>query len=96
MKAEESKPPTRAHLKLIEAAVEIALDRPTEQDAAYIARELVQCTLPHKNPGAVEAWTRTNGNLSLVIQAGFNLGARKSYGYPFGTIPRLLLFWITT
>lgn len=88
--------PTRAHLKLIEAAVEIALDRPTEQDAAYIARELVQCTLPHKNPGAVEAWTRTNGNLSLVIQAGFNVGARKSYGYPFGMIPRLLLFWITT
>jgi hypothetical protein len=91
-----SKPPTRARLKLLEAAATIALDRPTEQDAAYMARELVQCTLPHKNPGSVEAWTRTNGNLALVIQAGFSVAERKSYGYPYGTIPRLLLFWMTT
>lgn len=88
---------TRAHLKLIDAATEIALDSPTEQDAAYIARELVQCTLPHKNPGDDKtAWTRTNGNLILAIQQGFDARTGKSCGYPYGTIPRLLLFWITT
>jgi hypothetical protein len=87
---------TRAHIKLLDAAVEIALDRPTEQDAAYIARELVQCTLPHKNPGDVPLWKRTNGNLTLGIQPGMNIRTGESYGYPFGTVPRLLLFWITT
>ena len=91
-----AQPLTRARSKLLDAAVEIGLDRPTERDAAYMARELVQCTLPHRNPGNVEAWTRRNGNLTLAIQAGYNVRARKSYGYPFGSIPRLLLFWMTT
>ena len=95
-KVRKAKPTTRATLKLIEAAAEIALDRATEEDAAYIARELVQCTLPHKNPGDEKpTWTRKNGNLSLVIQQGYD-HAGKPYGHPFGTIPRLLLFWITT
>lgn len=93
----ERKAPTRAHLKLIEAAADIALDRPTEKDAAYMARELVQCTLPHKNPGDDKpAWIRKNGSLTLAIQPGFNLATGKSHGYPYGTIPRLLLFWMTT
>jgi hypothetical protein len=61
-----------------------------------MARELVQCTLPHKNPGDVPLWRRTNGNLTLAIQPGMNIKTGESYGYPFGTIPRLLLFWITT
>ena len=92
----ERKPPTRAHLKLIEAAADIALDRATEKDAAYMARELVQCTLPHKNPGDDKpTWARTNGNLSLVVQQGYDRTG-KPHGFPFGTIPRLLLFWITT
>jgi hypothetical protein len=61
-----------------------------------MARELVQCTLPHRNPGNVEAWTRKNGNLTLAIQPGWDHDAGKSVGYPFGSIPRLLLFWITS
>jgi hypothetical protein len=52
--------------------------------------------LPHKNPGDVPAWTRSNGNATLVIQPGWNAEKGKSVGYPYGTIPRLLLFWITT
>jgi hypothetical protein len=91
-----SKPPTRAHLKLIDAAVEIGMERPSAQDAAYMARELVQCTLPHKNPGNVPLWRRTNGSLTLGIQPGMNMKTGESYGYPYGTLPRLLLFWITT
>jgi hypothetical protein len=93
----ERKPPPPAHLKLIEAAADIALDRATEKDAAYMARELAQCTLPHKNPRDDKAlWKRQNGNLTLAIQPGMNIQTGESYGYPFGTIPRLLLFWITT
>lgn len=66
------------------------------KDAAYLARELVQASLPHSNPGDVPIWTRRNGEITLAIQPGVNIRTGKSYGYPYGTIPRLLLFWITT
>jgi hypothetical protein len=95
-RAPKVKPPSPAHLKLLDAAVDIALDRPSEDDAAYIARELVQCTLPHSNPGNIEAWTRRNGNLTLTIQPGWDGRRGRSIGYPFGIIPRLVLFWLTT
>lgn len=86
---------TKHHVKLLEAAVAIRLD-PDKTDAAYLARQLVQATLPHKDPGNIPAWSRSNGNLSLGIQPGFDHKTNQSIGYPYGTIPRLLLFWITT
>lgn len=87
---------TRAQNKLVDYSVAIYGEAATKKEAAYMARELVQCTLPHKNPGDVPAWSRKNGNLILGIQPGFNYATGKSYGYPYGTIPRLLLFWIIT
>lgn len=86
---------TRQHHKLLDAAEAIRLD-PDKTEAAFIARQLVQATLPHKNPGNVPAWSRMNGNLTLGIQPGWNHKKKKSFGYPYGTIPRLLLFWMTT
>lgn len=86
---------TRAELKIIEAAEAMRLD-PDKAEAAYIARQLVQATLPHKNPGNVPAWSRVNGNLTLGIQPGYDFKTGKSSGYPYGTIPRLLLFWLNT
>ena len=79
--------------KLLDAATAIRLS-PDKEEAAFIARQLVQATLPHKNPGNVPLWSRTNGDLTLTIQPGQDRG--KLLGYPYGTIPRLLLFWITT
>jgi Plasmid encoded RepA protein len=81
--------------RLLLAAEEIR-QAPADADRAFMARELVQCTLPHTNPGNVEAWQRRNGNLSLIIQPGWDSEKGRSIGYPYGTIPRLLLFWITT
>jgi hypothetical protein len=89
----KEKPFTRQYNKLLDAAGAIRLD-PDKTEAAFIARQLVQATLPHKNPGNVLLWSRTNGNLTLTIQPGQERG--KLLGYPYGTIPRLLLFWITT
>lgn len=86
---------TPQHTKLLDAAEAIRLD-PDKAEAAFIARQLVQATLPHKNPRNVALWKRTNGNLTLAIQQGMNIKTGKSYGYPYGTIPRLLLFWMTT
>jgi hypothetical protein len=54
----------------------------------------------HKTSKSVELIrghsTRTNGNLTLGIQPSWDFEKGKSIGYPYGTIPRLLLFWMTT
>jgi hypothetical protein len=87
--------PTPARLKLVEAAAEI-MERPDAAEAAFLARQLVQCTLPHSDPGNVEAWQRRSGNLTLVIQRGWDDEKETPIGYPYGCLPRLLLFWVTT
>jgi Plasmid encoded RepA protein len=91
-----------SHLQLIEAAQAIR-EKPASDgdDIAFLARQLVQATLPHAAPrGMPPEWARTNGNLTLAIRPGYKTdqrtGKRVCIGYPFGTIPRLLLFWITT
>lgn len=85
--------------KLIKAAVEIQM-APDEPDIAFMSRALVQATLPHSDPGAVPIWGRRNGNLSLTIKPDWEFDPKKGQprcvGVPYGTIPRLLLFWITT
>lgn len=87
---------THAQRKLIHSSTLILGEGADAKDAAYLARELVQASLPHSNPGDVPIWTRRNGEITLAIQPGVNIRTGKSYGYPYGTIPRLLLFWITT
>jgi hypothetical protein len=64
----EAPPLTRAHEKLLDTAVTVQLDL-DEYEVAYMARELVQCTLPHSNPGDVPVWTCTNENITLVYRA---------------------------
>lgn len=83
--------------RLLDVAVLIQLDpEPTEQDKAFLTRQLVQATLPHSNPGEIPVWIRKNGNLTLAIRPGWDYRNNKALGFPFGSIPRLLLFWITT
>jgi hypothetical protein len=94
--AKQPKPLTDAQRKLLEHSTNIFGELATKKDAAYLPRELVQVTLPHKNPGDVQQWKRTNGNLTVGIQPGQNFTTGESYGYPYGSIPRLLLFWLTT
>ena len=86
------KPLTHAQQKLVDASVLISGEGTEPKDAAFIARELVQASLPHKNLGNVPAWQRSNGNTTLVIQPGWNSDENKSYGYPYGSIPRLLTY----
>lgn len=92
-RTKKATPPPSA--KLAKAAAEIAA-RPGDTDAAYLARELVQCTLPHRDPGKVPFWIRQNGAFSLVLQPGVDTAAKQQYGLPYGPLPRLLLLWIVT
>ena len=86
-------PLTPQQIKFFDAVHAIRMNT-DKMEAAFMARQLVQATLPHKNPGDVPLWTRRNGNLILTVRPGQEKG--KLLGYPYGTIPRLLLFWITT
>lgn len=85
--------------KMIEASVEIR-NAPDAVDIAFIARTLVQTTLPHSDTGPVPVWRRRNGNLTLIIKPDWEFDDKKNklecVGIPYGTIPRLLMFWITT
>jgi hypothetical protein len=80
-------PLTPIQQRLLTAAAAIQQQPPNRNDLAFMAKELVQCTLPHSDPGDPPRWTRVNGNLTLVLMC--------SVGYPYGSIPRLILFWLT-
>jgi Plasmid encoded RepA protein len=69
--------------------------------AGFLGRGLVQATLPYKEPDPdLPAWFRVAGDTTLIIKPGYYLdkeaGALKSIGYPYGSMPRLLLAWIGT
>jgi hypothetical protein len=91
-------PLTRARAKLVEAAVTIAQTAPDidKREIAYLARQLVQCTLPHTNPGDVPQWVGRSHTITIGIQPGRDFDRDVSIGYPYGSLPRLLLFWMNT
>ncbi len=63
----------------------------------YMARALVQATMPHKNPGLVPIWGRKNGNFSMVMQPGYAFGDSNepiNLGLPYGTKPRLVMAFL--
>lgn len=82
----------RLERRVSQIAAEILGQELEEAKAAgelgYYARILTQATLPHSRP-AEATLTRVNGALTLRMAA---LGP----GLPYGSIPRLLLAWVTT
>ena len=85
--------------RLITEALAIEAEEAKQAGAlGYMARALVQATMPHSNPGDVEAWGRENGAFSMVMQPGIMKKNNEliRIGLPYGSIPRLLLSWVTT
>ena len=81
--------------KFIDGVADMKMS-PDDVENVYLARFLIQCTLPHSDPGDVPIWTRKNNSLTLAMQPGFDLRTNRSLGYPYGIVPRLLLIWIVT
>lgn len=76
--------------KLITEALAIEAEEAKNAGAlGYMARSLVQATMPHKSTAGSE-FTRTNGAFTLSILTPSQIGL------PYGNIPRLLLAWLTT
>jgi hypothetical protein len=87
--------------KLLEQALAIESQSALQVgQVGFMARALVQATIPHSDPGKdVPAWGRKNGDLSLVIRPGYTMDKDNqpvSMGYPYGSVPRLLLSWLST
>ena len=93
---DDQKPPSKRQQRQTANAIQIYTTPATADDLAFIARELILCTLPHSDPEDVLSWSRKNGDLTLSIQAGINKKTGKSYGIPYGIIPRLILVWLVT
>ena len=64
MNGEEVPAVTKAEHAFLDSVVEIQAERATLEDIAYIARQFVQATLPHRDP-KTNTWSRQNGNYTL-------------------------------
>jgi hypothetical protein len=86
--------------KFCSKALSISESDPLRAGAVgFLVKFLVQTTLPHKDPGDVDNWGRSNGKFSLVLQSGVvsdKNGNTARIGLPYGNIPRLILPWLTT
>lgn len=70
----------------------LAIEAESAQDAGalgFMARAMVQATLPHKKVEGTY-FERTNGAFTLTLLSP------PKIGLPYGTVPRLLLAWLTT
>lgn len=69
--------------------IDRALEAQHDFTTGFMARSLVQATMPHRRLKET-IFIRRNGKYTLTMQG------HPDYGLPFGSIPRLLLSWITT
>jgi len=76
--------------KIIRESLTIEAQEAQEAGAVgFMARALTQATMPHRKSERNE-FTRRNGTFELTILSP------SSVGLPYGSIPRLLLAWLTT
>jgi len=69
----------------------LAIEAESAKDAgklAFMARAMVMATLPHSKPDGF-IFKRKNGDYTLTIKAD------PQFGLPYGSLPRLLLAWLT-
>ena len=76
--------------RLITEALAIEAEEAREAGAlGFMARGLTLATMPHRRVDANE-FKRANGNFTLTMLAPSDIGL------PYGSIPRLLMVWLTT
>lgn len=76
--------------ELISEALAMEIEEAKEAGAlGFMARSLVQATMPHRKAEGNE-FKRTNGAFTLSMLAPSDIGL------PYGSVPRILLAWLTT
>lgn len=64
--------------------------READPELGFMSRMLTLCSLPRTDPGARTYYKRVNGPYRLFMNAGMD------NKLPYGSIPRLLLAWLST
>ena len=86
----------KALARLVNMADDIKQTRALDANSvALAARLFIQATLPHSNPGNAHVYQRHNGHMTMTITPGYDNNG-KCYGIPYGSMPRLVLYWLTT
>lgn len=89
--------PKRTSLDLAGVAAEVWA---ADQDIGFGPRLLAQASLPYRDPGPdKKVWGRRNGDLLLTITPGMTIdeeGSQISIGFPYGTMPRLIMTLLAT
>ena len=76
--------------RLINAALEIQETSARDAGAVcYVTSLMAQVSLPHRDP-KTRRYIRRNGNIQIFLDDPTGIGI------PYGSIPRLVLVWITT
>ncbi|WP_222932743.1 replication protein RepA [Nocardia yunnanensis] len=68
-----------------------------ENSCEYPTYLLAQIGLPHHDPGTRTPWKKEAPDRSFLVMQGVTTGSDSTLsltGYPFGTVPRLLICWM--
>lgn len=88
-----------AHTRVAREAADLWLTD-DDREIRFLANLFTQVSLPYKDPGDdLRVWGRRNGDLVLTVVPGADYDDNDrpvSIGYPYGTMPRLLLAWLST
>ena len=87
----EASPQARSHYGLVDQVDALVRASESDPDLGFMGRVLALCSLPRTNPGNRDRYVRKNGPFTLIIIAGEEVPR-----LPYGTLPRLLLAWIST
>ena len=86
----EASPQALHHFTQAEQVNRLVTARESDPDLGFQARMMALCSLPRSNPGQRKEYVRRNGPYTLGMSAG--IGNKL----PFGTLPRLLMAWVST
>ena len=83
-------PQARHHFTVADQVHQLVGASEADPDRGFMARTMALCSLPRSNPGNRREYKRVNGHYTLYMTAG---GGCK---LPYGSLPRLLMAWIST
>lgn len=84
---------TRRQAAITTAAAELEKSPAHSHPKALVPWFMAILSMPYKDPGNVPAWERVNGDYSIQIVPDVVDGVAR---YPYGSIPRLLMIWMST
>ena len=86
----EPEPPARRGFTVADQVHQLVSASEADPERGFMARTMALCSLPRSNPGQRKEYVRRNGPYTLGMSAG--IGNKL----PFGTLPRLLMAWVST